>query len=463
MWGGRQVRIPFPPSRTGWRRYDREKYHGRHRHDVDPNAPKLSGVPRTTELRRVIRKEAQLYRSPFRWVLLVVAWVGGLVGLGSASFPLGAFLAMVALVLAWPAAFARRRWVRGLAAAELLAAGALAYQTGLLAWPGTLLLASGLAFVGQSFTGPDAGWIRKRSRQWIRDHARAQRAQEHVPPIVAKERSRAILDRVRAERMRWRSAPRWIAFAIAAAADLVAMLAFTIDRFSFPVFVTAAVLPAAFLGAFGDEAWLRRVAAGFLIPLGAALAFVAGAASVASVPVVLAGVALLCLSPEPDVTRVRREPPRPRSPSAAAPSPAPPCAAAPAPAASRVVVPTTPELQARPRTGKVREAMRREARILASPVRWFVLVPVWAACGFLVFATDVSAWATVAPGLVGFPLAWWAAFEGHPGVRIVASPLLSALGLLVLAGGSPAWPGLPMLIGGVVFGALEWISLLSDS
>lgn len=131
-------------------------------------------------------KEAVLFRSPYRWALLFLAWFGALAILLTATKTTGAPTLGMVLggLLAWFAAFGRRRSTRYLLSTVLILTGVAALGASRVPWAGTLMLISGTGLLGNAMSGPDAAGIRRHSREWIHAHALPP-AEVHLPPDAA--------------------------------------------------------------------------------------------------------------------------------------------------------------------------------------------------------------------------------------------------------------------------------------
>jgi hypothetical protein len=111
---------------------------------------KLRAIPRTLRLRREMKREAALFRSPLRWILLVAAWAAGALVAVATSFSTytSAFAGVLAFPLAWFGSFAEKAWGRLACAGLLVLAGGYAMFAGDPAWTGQALLICGLGMIG---------------------------------------------------------------------------------------------------------------------------------------------------------------------------------------------------------------------------------------------------------------------------------------------------------------------------
>ena len=126
-------------------------------------APESERGSRAKKLRRQMRKEARIFRSPVRWILFYAILFSSLLefvrmfedGSWRRGVPTPLF-AGLALVLVVPAAFGRRKGVRAALSFVLLLIGGILQRESGLVWPGTVILIASVGLVGRALFGPDA-------------------------------------------------------------------------------------------------------------------------------------------------------------------------------------------------------------------------------------------------------------------------------------------------------------------
>jgi hypothetical protein len=118
--------------------------------------PRIEGDSRATRIRKLMKKEARLYRSPVRWALFFATMVPALIEFvqlfgGSGTALLGG----VVLAIGPAASFGRRRWLRGVLAFVILLAAAVIQRASPTPWTGTILLVAAVGLIGRAIFGPE--------------------------------------------------------------------------------------------------------------------------------------------------------------------------------------------------------------------------------------------------------------------------------------------------------------------